>query len=131
MRGGGLAWGRPGQGVDHRLDGDRQNEAQVRTLERFTPASQDYHPPVPVAAGTVIDRRTILDGVALAEGAKVTVVTRGADEGFTLTGHRSNPRATVACQDVASKQIKDLARWVSNFGGLFALHDVIPSRADQ
>ena len=107
------------------------NEVQVRPLERFTPASQDYHPPVQVAAGTVIDGKTILDGAALAEGAKVTLVTRGAEEGFTLTGHRSNPPAIVACQEVASKQIRDLARWVSSFGGLFALHDVIPSRTDQ
>ena len=38
-----------------------------------------------VATGTVIDGKIMLDGVALAEGAKVTVVTRGADEVFTLS----------------------------------------------
>lgn len=38
-----------------------------------------------VATGTVIDGKIVLEGVQLAEGAKVTVVTRGADEGFTLT----------------------------------------------
>lgn len=38
-----------------------------------------------VATGTVIDGKIVLEGVALTEGARVTVVTRGADEGFTLT----------------------------------------------
>lgn len=38
-----------------------------------------------VATGTVINGKIVLEGVPLAEGAKVTVVTRGADEGFTLT----------------------------------------------
>ncbi len=38
-----------------------------------------------VATGTVINGKIVLEGVPLSEGAKVTVVTRGADEGFTLT----------------------------------------------
>jgi hypothetical protein len=38
-----------------------------------------------VATGTVIDGKIVLEGVSLSEGARVTVVTRGADEGFTLT----------------------------------------------
>jgi len=38
-----------------------------------------------VATGTVIDGKVVLEGVALAEGARVTVVTRGADEAFLLT----------------------------------------------
>ncbi|MEO7852712.1 MAG: hypothetical protein ABIR94_10750 [Rubrivivax sp.] len=38
-----------------------------------------------VATGTVVDGKIVLEGVALAEGAKVTVVTRGADESFSLS----------------------------------------------
>jgi hypothetical protein len=38
-----------------------------------------------VATGTVIDGKIVLEGVPLAEGAQVTVVTRGADESFSLS----------------------------------------------
>jgi hypothetical protein len=38
-----------------------------------------------VATGTVVNGKIVLEGVPLADGAKVTVVIRGADEGFTLT----------------------------------------------
>lgn len=38
-----------------------------------------------VATGTVVNGKIVLEGVPLAEGTKVTVVTRGADEGFTLS----------------------------------------------
>ena len=38
-----------------------------------------------IATGTVIDGKIVLEGVPLAEGAVVAVVTRGADESFTLT----------------------------------------------
>lgn len=38
-----------------------------------------------VATGTVVNGKIVLEGVPLAEGAKVTVVTRGADEGFSLS----------------------------------------------
>lgn len=38
-----------------------------------------------VATGTVIDGKIVLEGVPLPEGAIVTVVTRGADESFSLT----------------------------------------------
>ena len=38
-----------------------------------------------IATGTVVNGRIVLDGVALTEGAVVAVVTRGADESFTLT----------------------------------------------
>jgi predicted transcriptional regulator len=38
-----------------------------------------------VATGTVVNGKIVLEGVPLAEGAKVTIVTRGADEGFSLT----------------------------------------------
>lgn len=43
-----------------------------------------------VATGTVVDGKIILEGVSLSEGAKVTVVTRGADEGFTLTSDQED-----------------------------------------
>ena len=38
-----------------------------------------------VATGTVIDGKIVLEGVPLLEGAIVTVVTRGADESFSLS----------------------------------------------
>jgi hypothetical protein len=38
-----------------------------------------------VATGTVVNGKIVLEGVSLTEGAKVTVVTRGADESFSLT----------------------------------------------
>ena len=38
-----------------------------------------------VATGTVINGKIVLEGVPLPEGAVVTVVTRGADEGFSLS----------------------------------------------
>ena len=38
-----------------------------------------------VATGTVVNGKIVLEGVALREGAVVTVVTRGADESFTLS----------------------------------------------
>jgi len=38
-----------------------------------------------VATGTVVDGKIVVEGVPLAEGARVTVVTRGADEGFALS----------------------------------------------
>jgi riboflavin synthase alpha subunit len=38
-----------------------------------------------VATGTVVDGKIVLDGVRLSEGATVTVVARGADEGFFLS----------------------------------------------
>jgi hypothetical protein len=38
-----------------------------------------------VATGTVVNGKIVLEGLPLIEGAKVTVVARGADEGFTLT----------------------------------------------
>ena len=38
-----------------------------------------------IATGTVVDGKIVLEGVSLAEGAVVAVVTRGADESFVLT----------------------------------------------
>jgi len=38
-----------------------------------------------VATGKVVDGKIVLEGVPLMEGARVTVVTRGADETFQLT----------------------------------------------
>jgi len=43
-----------------------------------------------VATGTVINGKIVLEGVALTEGAVVTVVTRGADENFLLTEAQEN-----------------------------------------
>lgn len=38
-----------------------------------------------VATGTVVNGKIVLEGVPLAEGTKVTVVARGADESFALS----------------------------------------------
>jgi len=38
-----------------------------------------------IATGTVVNGKIVLEDVPLAEGARVTVVTRGADEDFSLT----------------------------------------------
>lgn len=38
-----------------------------------------------VATGTVVNGKIVLEGVPLAEGAVVTVVSRGTDESFSLT----------------------------------------------
>jgi riboflavin synthase alpha subunit len=46
--------------------------------------------PMQVATGTVVNGKIVLEGVLLAEGAKVTVVTRGADEGFTLSASQED-----------------------------------------
>ncbi len=43
-----------------------------------------------VATGTVVNGKIVLEGVSLAEGAVVTVVTRGADESFLLTEAQEN-----------------------------------------
>jgi hypothetical protein len=51
---------------------------------------QEYIHAMQVATGTVINGKIVLEGVPLAEGAKVTVVTRGADEGFSLTAEQEN-----------------------------------------
>ena len=38
-----------------------------------------------IATGTVVNGKVVLEGVALPEGAVVTVLTRGADEEFSLS----------------------------------------------
>ena len=43
-----------------------------------------------VATGTVVNGKIVLEGVPLPEGARVTVVTRGADESFVLTEGQEN-----------------------------------------
>lgn len=43
-----------------------------------------------VVTGTVVDGRVVVQGVALPEGARVTVLTRGADEGFSLSAEDEN-----------------------------------------
>jgi len=46
--------------------------------------------PMQVATGTVVDGKIVLEGVPLTEGAVVAVVTRGADESFSLTEAQEN-----------------------------------------
>lgn len=43
-----------------------------------------------VATGTVVNGKIVLEGVPLTEGAVVAVVTRGADESFSLTETQEN-----------------------------------------
>jgi hypothetical protein len=43
-----------------------------------------------VATGTVVNGKIVLEGVPLTEGAVVTIVTRGADESFSLTEAQEN-----------------------------------------
>ena len=43
-----------------------------------------------VATGTVVNGKIVVEGVPLPEGARVTVVTRGADESFALTEEQEN-----------------------------------------
>ena len=38
-----------------------------------------------VATGTVVDGKIVVEGIPLEEGAVVAIVTRGADESFSLT----------------------------------------------
>lgn len=43
-----------------------------------------------VATGTVVNGKIVLEGVALREGAVVTVLTRGADENFSLSAEQED-----------------------------------------
>lgn len=43
-----------------------------------------------VATGIVVNGKIVLEGVPLPEGAVVTVVTRGADEGFKLSSQQED-----------------------------------------
>lgn len=43
-----------------------------------------------IVTGTVVNGDIVLEGVALAEGALVAVVTRGADESFELTADQED-----------------------------------------
>jgi hypothetical protein len=45
----------------------------------------EYHCPMQVATGTVVNGKIELEGVSLPEGTVVTVVARGADEPFALS----------------------------------------------
>ncbi len=59
-----------------------------------------------VATGTVVNGKIVLEGVALTEGAVVTVVSRGADETFTLSAEQEGALAA-ALEEV------DAGRFVS------------------
>lgn len=52
-----------------------------------------------VATGIVINGKIVVEGVALAEGAVVTVVSRGADETFMLSAEQEDALAA-ALQEV-------------------------------
>ena len=42
------------------------------------------------ATGTVVNGKIVSEGVPLTEGAAVTVITRGADESFSLSEAQEN-----------------------------------------
>lgn len=46
--------------------------------------------PMQVVTGTVVNGKIVLEGVVLREGAVVTIVTRGADENFSLTAEQED-----------------------------------------
>lgn len=58
-----------GSGYDGGLRGTQR--ATIKTMQ--------------IATGTVVDGKIVLEGVHLVEGARVTIVARGADEAFTLS----------------------------------------------
>jgi hypothetical protein len=43
-----------------------------------------------VTTGTVVNGKIVVEGAALPEGAVVTVLSRGAEEGFSLTEAQEN-----------------------------------------
>lgn len=43
-----------------------------------------------IATGTVVHGKIVLEGMPLTEGAVVTVLTRGADESFSLSEEQEN-----------------------------------------
>jgi hypothetical protein len=43
-----------------------------------------------VVTGTVIEGRVVVQGVALPEGSRVTVLAQGADEGFSLSADQED-----------------------------------------
>jgi hypothetical protein len=47
-------------------------------------------PVMQVITGTVVNGKIVVEGVPLAEGARVTVVARGADEDFALTNEQED-----------------------------------------
>ena len=49
-----------------------------------------YYRGMQVATGTVVNGKIVVEGVSLTEGAVVAVVTRGADESFSLTEAQEN-----------------------------------------
>jgi hypothetical protein len=66
-----------------------------------------------VATGTVVNGKIVLEGVPLVEGAVVTVVTRGADESFSLTD---------AQEDELMASMAEIER-----GEFLTLEDLLPS----
>lgn len=67
-----------------RRRGDGESACRSRAAHR------QLHARMQVATGTVVDGKIVLEGVTLADGARVTVVTRGADEGFMLNETQEN-----------------------------------------
>ena len=67
----------------------RLHEAEGATVlpER---AVSGYYWVMQVATGTVVNGKIVVEGVSLTEGAVVAVVTRGADESFSLTETQEN-----------------------------------------
>jgi hypothetical protein len=77
---------RDSTGSDHHVAA--MPDASTRTRAAMVlPArnASGYHGSMQVATGTVVNGKIVVEGVSLTEGAVVAVVTRGADESFSLT----------------------------------------------
>src|SRR5436305_10466138 len=60
-------------------------EGVCRRRRRFPKGFRGTIGAMQVATGTVVNGKIVVEGVSLTEGAVVAVVTRGADESFSLT----------------------------------------------
>ena len=49
------------------------------------PSTTEYHSPMQVATGTVVDGKVVVEGLDLAEGETVTVLTREPEEEVHLS----------------------------------------------
>ena len=69
-----------------------------------------------VATGTVVNGKIVLEGVPLAEGAVVTVVSRGADESFLLTEAQEN-ELLAAMAEIERGEYVSLEELLQSFPG--------------
>ncbi len=51
---------------------------------------QEYHSPMQVTTGTVVAGKIVVEGLCLAEGSVVAVISREPDESFNLSAEDEN-----------------------------------------